>query len=416
MRHPTKILRALPVLLLALVLAGCSSIRGGAYDLPLPGGPDVGDNPMTIKAQFDDVLDLVPHSSVKLDDVDVGQVTDIELVDEGRAALVTLRIRGDLDLTGDASARLEQTSLLGEKYVALTAGDGDTPLADGAELGLATTSQAVNAEEVLGALSMLLTGGGVAQFQSIAKELEAVGGGRTPEIREFLEDVDTFVAALNKKRPSISVAIDRMGDLSKTLSDNRDRIEDVLTRLTPGLEEISDQREDLVRMLDSLDGLSDITVQILNASSKDMVTTFRQLRPVLRQLARSGADLPRSWELLPTFPFTDAILEAIKGDYINAFITMSIMQTTTAQPPGKWPYAGRSSRPPLMLTSPDDRAKSDAGDSTDSADDSDAKPTSKPSAGTDPTDGPSGSSSPNVSPTAEGSPSAGSTSTTEANQ
>ena len=130
----TRLLRLLiGVIAVGLVVSGCSF--HGAYDLPLPGGADLGSHPITVEAEFGDVLDLVPHSSVKVDNVDVGQVSAIHLVDDGRAARVTMRIRGGLALSSDSTARIEQTSLLGEKYVALTTGRASTPLKDGAELG-----------------------------------------------------------------------------------------------------------------------------------------------------------------------------------------------------------------------------------------------------------------------------------------
>ena len=88
---------------------------------PLPGGPDVGDNPMTIKVEFADVLDLVPQSTVKVNDVSVGKVTAIDL--EGYQALVTLEVRRDVELPDNAVAELRQTSLLGEKFVELSAPD-----------------------------------------------------------------------------------------------------------------------------------------------------------------------------------------------------------------------------------------------------------------------------------------------------
>ena len=49
------------------------------YDLPLPGGADVGAHPYTVTAQFTDVLDLVPQAAVKVNDVAVGRVQSITL-------------------------------------------------------------------------------------------------------------------------------------------------------------------------------------------------------------------------------------------------------------------------------------------------------------------------------------------------
>ena len=116
-----------------LVVLALSSCDASVYSLPLPGGPDVGENPMTIKVEFADVLDLVPQSTVKVNDVSVGKVTAIDL--EGYQALVTLEVRNDVELPGNAVAELRQTSLLGEKFVELSAPDEGaiaTKMKDGA--------------------------------------------------------------------------------------------------------------------------------------------------------------------------------------------------------------------------------------------------------------------------------------------
>ncbi|MBM4476578.1 mammalian cell entry protein, partial [Rhodococcus hoagii] len=44
----------------ALTVGACGS--DGIYSIPLPGGADIGSDPMHVKIEFDDVLDLVPQS------------------------------------------------------------------------------------------------------------------------------------------------------------------------------------------------------------------------------------------------------------------------------------------------------------------------------------------------------------------
>jgi phospholipid/cholesterol/gamma-HCH transport system substrate-binding protein len=53
-----------------------------------------------------------------------------------------------------------------------------------------------------------------------------------------------------------------------------------------------------------------------------MVADLEALAPILNQLADAGKYLPQALEILPTFPFTDEILKAKKGDYINIFFTI----------------------------------------------------------------------------------------------
>ena len=67
----------------------------------------------------------MPKSTVKVNDVSVGKVTDIDL--DGYVADVTLELRDDTELPDNAVAELRQTSLLGEKFVSLSAARGAAP-------------------------------------------------------------------------------------------------------------------------------------------------------------------------------------------------------------------------------------------------------------------------------------------------
>ncbi len=362
-----------------LTLSGCGALSGGVYEAPLPGGADVGSDPMTITADFEDVLDLVPQSSVKVDNVDIGRVSKIALNADGKSAKVELVVNSSITLPAGTTARLQQTSLLGEKYVALVRPEqpaAGSPVADGDEIALADTSQAAQVEQVLGALSMVLNGGGIGQFQEISRELQQVSNGRPEEIKAFLQEMNTFVTALDKRKGAITDAIDGLAALSTTLNEDKDKIANALDGLSPGMEVLVDQREDLVKMLQSLDRLSDVTVETLDKAQDDIVADLKLLEPILTQLAKAGSDLPNSLEILLTYPFPDSVLGAIKGDYLNVFVTTNFRTLpsgcTTAS--CDWPQvsaASASGVPGSLLKPPTD-------DSSDGPDATEAPPTLLP--------------------------------------
>lgn len=307
----------------ALLLSGCGMLSGGIYDTPLPGGADTGSHPMTITADFSDVLDLVPQSSVKVDNVSVGRVSKIRLNPDGHSAKIALVVNRNVNLPAGTTARLQQTSLLGEKYVALvrpTKAVAGPPVTSGTTLGLAKTSQAAQVEQVLGALSMVLNGGGIGQFQEISRELQKVSDGRPDQIKGFLEQVKSFVTVLDDRKESITSALDGLNALSKNLDNDKVKIAKVLDGLSPGMKVLVQQRKQFVSMLKALDRLSGVTVDTLDKAQKDMVADFRAMEPILTQLAKSGSDLPNSLQILLTYPFPDSVLGAIKGDYLNVFI------------------------------------------------------------------------------------------------
>ncbi|MDL4818443.1 MlaD family protein [Actinomadura opuntiae] len=349
---------ALAASLAAATLGGCG-LGGfsGVQDLPLPGGADLGDHPYTVKAQFANVLNLVPQSAVKVNDVAVGRVVKVSLPDGGWTAEVTMKINGAVRLPAGAYAQLAQSSLLGEKFVQLSAAPQDTGLpggaaapggaapggpapsastgrlADGAVIPVSRTNRNPEVEEVFGALSMLLNGGGIAQLRTITTEMNKALDGNEPQIRSLLEQARRLVGDLDANRQGITDALDGVNRLSATLRARQGQIGVALDDIEPGLKVLEEQRGALVRMLDSLNELSGVAVTTVRRSQDDLVADLKALEPTLRKLSDAGHDLPNALQVLLTYPFTDAVLPAVKGDYLNVYLQVTAQPGTQIVPP-----------------------------------------------------------------------------------
>ncbi|MFF1832625.1 MCE family protein [Streptomyces sp. NPDC058231] len=307
----------------------------GIEQLPLPGGADLGDHPYEVTAEFADVLSLAPQSTVKVDDVAVGRVTRITLAPGSWNAEVTMRVNGGIKLPANAYAHLEQSSLLGEKYIQLSppaAGTAEGTLADGARIPPARTNRNPEVEEVLGALSMLLNGGGISQLKTITTELNKALAGREPQMRSMLSSVDTLVTDLDDHKKDITDALDGVNRLSATLATRKQDVGEVLTGLSPGMKVLEKQRGSLLTMLRALDTLSTVAVDTIDKSKADTVADLKAIAPTLRALADSGNDLPDSLQVLMTYPFTDEVLRGVKGDYLNVYLDMTAVPGTTIIP------------------------------------------------------------------------------------
>ncbi len=325
----SRILRSLIAVLAAgLLLTGCEF---SIYKMPLPGGADVGDDPIVVNAKFRDVLDLVPQSTVKFNDVTIGKVTDVEL--DGFNADVELTIRRDVEIPANAIAEIRQTSLLGEKFVSLaTPTDPQGRLEDGAEIGLDNTSRNPEVEEVLGALSLILNGGGVAQLKTISHELNIALEGREGSARSVLQQIRLFAGALDQNKGDIVNAIDALNRLAVSANRHRGDIESALDNLPAALKSLEKQRSDLVRMLGALGELGDVGTQVIAASKTATIDTLRQLNPVLTQLAAAGDDLANAVHVFLTYPFVDEVVgrdpqvarNLHMGDYTNLSVQLDI--------------------------------------------------------------------------------------------
>ncbi|NUK23474.1 MCE family protein [Streptomyces lunaelactis] len=307
----------------SVLLTGCEF--NGLYDVRLPGGAAADGNAYRVTVEFRDVLDLVPQSAVKVNNVTVGAVEKVELV--GWHARVRLRVADSVKLPVNAIADLRQTSMLGEKYVALAAPADTAPvgrLSDGARIPLSRSGRNPEIEEVLSALSALLNGGGVAQLKTITTELNKALEGRENRVKSLLGELDTFLGGLDGQRKEIIRALQGIDRLAARLGAEKKTIALAVDTMPPALKVLADQRRNLTRMLTSLSKLGLTGSKVVNASRDDLVANLRSLRPILEQLNKAGSDLPNALELLTTYPFPRNVSDAIKGDYVNLKITADL--------------------------------------------------------------------------------------------
>jgi phospholipid/cholesterol/gamma-HCH transport system substrate-binding protein len=320
-------LRRRPVglfLLLAVAFVASSCRFDGAYDLPLPGGKAVSSgDAITITAEFTDALNVVPRTAVMVDDVPVGQVSQIDRV--GWHAKITMQVRKDLDLPANTVAEIRQTSLLGEKYVALLEPTGTAPagrLANGDNIPLSATSRNPEVEEVLGALSFVLSGGGIGQLKTISTELNKMMNGRTEDMRDLLGRINTLVGTLDDQKDSIVTAMEGIDKLTATLNRERRTIGAAIDAIGPAVKVLNHQHQALVTMLTELDKLGEVGTRVIRGSRDNLVATLRHLEPSLRGLADAGDSLPRGLGIIASFPFPKEAADLAKGDYANALFYM----------------------------------------------------------------------------------------------
>ncbi len=333
-----------------LLLGGCGFNLG---DVQLPGGAATGRHVFRVTAEFADVLDLVPQSAVKVNDVTVGSVERITL--KGFTARVRMRIKDSVKLPDNAEAAIRQTSLLGEKFVSLSAPSCIPPagapgcrppaavgsLGNGDVISLSQTTRSTEVEEVLSALSLLLNGGGLSQLQTINSEVSRALTGREPAVRDLLNQLNTFIGGLDGQKQQIVRAINGLDRLTTTLSAQRGTISKALVDLGPGLKVLAGERQQFTKMLAALAKLGVVGTRVILATRDQLVANLTELQPILGNLAAAGTNLPGALELLVTYPFPRNMPAAVTGDFTRLSATVDISLATlidnlapAGRPPG----------------------------------------------------------------------------------
>jgi len=316
---------ALAATLAAATVSACG--WQGANSLPLPGTAGRGPGSYTVQAKMPDVAGIERNSRVRVGDVTVGTVTDIQ--QQGWHALVTMTIDGHVDLPDNTTAKTGQTSVLGTRHIELAAPTtGIAPegkLHNGSLIPLSSSSSYPTIEKTLAALSMLFNGGGIGQIQEITQSLSTAFAGRENDLRSLIEQLSTFIGHLNDQIDDIIAATDSLNRLVSQVAEQKSVIDKAVEVIPNGLAVLKDQREHLVDALDTLGKFSALSADSVNQTKDSIAAELSQLGPVLQSLGDSGQALTRSLSVLSVYPwYKENLQNWIRGDYSNSVLIFDL--------------------------------------------------------------------------------------------
>jgi phospholipid/cholesterol/gamma-HCH transport system substrate-binding protein len=291
----------------------------GLNSFTLPGTSGHGPGSYTIQAQMPDVVTIQQNTRVRVDDVNVGNVTNIELQDWH--ALVTMRINGDVRLPANSTAKLGQTSLLGSMHIELTPPKDEPPvgqLKEGSVIPLPRASMYPTTEQTLASVSILLNGGGIGQLQEINQAVAKAFAGRENDMRSLLNQLDVFIAKTNDQTDDIIAAAENLNALAGQVAAKDAVVDKALMTVPKALAVLSAERTKIADAIDQVGKFSAIAADTIHQSRESLVNNLRNIAPVLRSLADAGPALTKGLDGLATYPWpTSTVKNWFRGDYAN---------------------------------------------------------------------------------------------------
>lgn len=308
---------AAALLVLAVGLSGCG--WRGVNSLPLPGTEGGGPGAFQVQAQLPQVTNLERNSRVRVGDVTVGNVSNIER--QGWHALVTMTLNGNVELPANATVKIGQTSLLGTLHIELAPPVDEEPkgkLQNGSLIPLENDASYPTTEQTLAAVSMLFNGGGLGQVHDITRAFSTAFRGREQDMRSFLEQLNLFVGELDGQKHDIIAATDSLNAVSGQFAAQKPVVDKALQTIPDALAVINDERGDLTEAFAEFGEFSELAADAVNRSKDNVVRELDDVGPVLKSLADAGPSMTRSLSYLSTYPFPKETIENwVRGDYVN---------------------------------------------------------------------------------------------------
>src|SRR5262245_79503 len=185
-----------------------------------------------VEVPFDEGTQLAVESDVRISNVSVGKVKDIELGDEGDQnglAVATLEIDAPYaPIPEDTRATLRQKTLLGETYVELTPGSQSGPdIEEGGSLPRAQVSNGVQLDEIFRTFDPRTR----AAFQTWMQGAAVALNGRGADLNAALGNLDAFaqdgsklLRILDTQKGAVSGFVRNTGVVFNALSERQGQL------------------------------------------------------------------------------------------------------------------------------------------------------------------------------------------------
>ena len=262
------------------------------------------------KAVFTDVTGVNKGDDVRIAGVRVGTVKSIDILDrtvdddgnekQPARAVVTFAVEDGTTLQKSTQAIIKYRNLVGQRYISLTEGIGDTAdLEEGDEIPIGQTKPALDLTLLFNGFKPLFQALTPSDVNTLSYEVIQVFQGEGGTLEGLLRSTASVTQTLADRDEVIGQLIDNLDYVLDHIAD-RDTQLTALIKSFRNL--VSGLKDDRFAILDSLEGISDLTdrtASLAQGIRPPFVEDIKQLRRLAGVLDRNKAELDRALQVLP---------------------------------------------------------------------------------------------------------------------
>lgn len=286
------------------------------------------------RAAFTDVAGLEEGDEVRVAGVRVGEVDEINLVDN--KPHVAFSVERGIEVTDDVHVVVRYKNLLGDRFLELSKnGDSSAPIDPGTVIPVSKTAPALDLDALLNGFQPLFEGLDAGQVNELAQNLITVLQGQGGTVESLLDHIGRLTNGLADRDQVIGRLVTNMGDVLTTLDKRGGQLSGTLTRLQKVVSGLAKDRKVLGESLDELGTMADSFTDLLVSSRKPLKRSVAELGRLTKQLDKDKDELEFNITELVDF-YVRASRIGAYGSFTNAYLCG--LQVKFTGPDGKTMY------------------------------------------------------------------------------
>lgn len=288
-------------------------------------------------AEFSNASGLRDGEFVRAGGVEVGKVSNLKLVDNGRRVLVTLNVDKTLPLYQSTTAQIRYQDLIGNRYVNLERGTGegaDRILPAGGFIPMSRTQPALDLDALIGGFKPLFKALDPEKVNTIASSLVTVFQGQGGTINDILDQTAQLTSALADRDQAIGDVITNLNTVLATTVKHEKEFDQTVNNLEVLISGLRNRADPLANSVADISNAAGTLGDLLADDRPILKDTIAKLE-TLQQPLVDGKD--RLDDLMTKLPEAIKIIGragGIYGDFFNFYLCDINLKLNGLQPGG----------------------------------------------------------------------------------
>jgi phospholipid/cholesterol/gamma-HCH transport system substrate-binding protein len=302
-------------------------------------------------------LQLPKYGDVRIHGVLIGQVRSV--TQDGHEAVIKLGLdpHQARDIPDNVSVEIRPTTLFGQKYVSLVdpAQPSSTPLRDGSVIPASRVTTNTELQQVLATLFPLLRSIRPGDLNSTLYALATALQGRGEQLGRTVDDLDSYLAAMNQHLPTLRQDLQSLADVSQTYSLAAPDLVNVLKNATTTARTVVDEQQQIKGFFSSMTSLSTVSTRVLNTNGDGIIAEGKVAEPLMQLLDTYSPEY--TCLLQGADRYTARLAQIFKGNRVRQTMSFDAVQRrayTAADRPeygeiGHGPWCDGLPNPPVPI-------------------------------------------------------------------
>ncbi|MGV9802984.1 virulence factor Mce family protein [Mycobacterium sp. NPDC003449] len=285
-------------------------------------------------AIFDNVSGLRTGQFVRASGVEVGKVSEVDLINGGEQAEVTFSVEKSLPLFDESTAAIRYEDLIGNRYLELKRGQSNTIIPPGSTIPLERTEPALDLDALVGGFRPLFRSLEPDKVNTIAKSIITIFQGQGGTISDILDQTAQLTQSIADRDQAIGEVIKNLNTVLDTTVKHQKQFDETLVNFETLITGLKNRADPIGASVGNISNAAGSLADLLSDNRPLLKDTVGQLEVIQQPLIDQRAEVNDTLTKIPQALKILGRAGGIYGDFFNFYACDLTLKLNGLQPGG----------------------------------------------------------------------------------